>query len=307
MNTQEIFDFLRLECINKSEFDIIAVKPPDEIVDYCFTLLTRIEEFEVLFTDYTPINVLAVIPKELKEISKNKKQSFLLSDNPRLDFVKVLHKFNNKKFIPEIAQSAIINSTGCISNNIRVGENVVIKGNIDIDESTEVFSNVVISGTVKIGKNVKIKSGTIIGQKGFNFVYDERGVPLEFPHVGRVIIGNNVELGALNTVVQGTLGDTIVADDVKTDDHVHIAHNVKIGKGTLITACAEISGSVSIGENTWLGPNCSIIDHINIGNNVTVGMGAVVTKNIPEGETWTGSPAKPLKDFIELQNKLKKL
>jgi UDP-3-O-[3-hydroxymyristoyl] glucosamine N-acyltransferase len=143
---------------------------------------------------------------------------------------------------------------------------------------------------------VLIKSGTIIGQKGFNFEYDETGTPIPFTHFGQVIIGDNVELGALNTLVQGTLSNTVISDYVKTDDHVHIAHNVEIGFGTLIAACAEISGSVKIGSRTWLAPNCSIMDHIAIGNNVIVGLGSVVTKSVPDNVVVAGSPARKIRD-----------
>lgn len=295
MKATEVINYLNLEIVNHSDFEISSIKPPDEQIDCCYTLLTRAEEFDTLFTDSTPTNVLAVIPIGLKDQAKTKKQTFLLSENPRLDFVKGMHKIMKNAFVLRISKSAVINSTGMISKNIRVGDNVVIKGNIDIEEGCDIGDNVVISGKVKIGRNVRIKSGTIIGQKGFNFVYDEEGKPIEFIHIGKVIIGDNVEFGALNTVVQGTLGNTIVSKNVKTDDHVHIAHNVVIGEGTLITACAEISGSVRIGKNTWLGPNCSIIDHITIGDNVTIGIGAVILKAVPNNAVVVGNPGKIIK------------
>jgi UDP-3-O-[3-hydroxymyristoyl] glucosamine N-acyltransferase len=121
------------------------------------------------------------------------------------------------------------------------------------------------------------------------------GVPIRIPHLGKVIICNNVELGALNTVMRGTIDDTIVADNVKTDDHVHIGHNVRVGQGCLITACAEISGSAHIGEMTWLGPNCSVMNGITIGSNCFIGLGTVVNKSLPNSVIVAGCPARILK------------
>lgn len=291
----DIIKFLDLECINKKSFKIEFVKPPDDLQLFSFTLLTIPSEFDLLFENVFE-NVLAIIPKKLQAAARLKKATFLLSDNPRLDYVKALNKFFVIKRKPNISETAIINTNKTVHKSVWIGENVIIKGSVEIDEESVIYDNVVINGNVKIGKNVKIKSGSIIGLKGFNFVYDENNIPIEFPHFGSVIIGDNVEIGALNTVVQGTLGDTIILDNVKTDDHVHIAHNVIIGTGTLITACAEISGSVKIGNNTWLGPNCSIIDHVSIGNNVIIGIGAVVTKSFQDSVVVVGNPARILKN-----------
>ena len=114
-------------------------------------------------------------------------------------------------------------------------------------------------------------------------------------HLGGVDIGENVEIGAVNSVVRGALGNTVIQDYVKTDNLVHIAHNCFIGKGSLLTACAEISGSVTLGKNVWLGPNCSLNNKISIGDKSFIGLGAVVTKNIPPNEVWAGNPARFIK------------
>lgn len=296
INSIDIADFLELPAINKRKFEILHAKSPDDLLINSVTLLTRIEEFEELFKD-APDDIVAIIPNSLEEKAKSFSQLFLFSDNPRLSYVKVLIQFFDNEFVTEVSESAIIESNGIIHEEVSVGENVVIKGEINIGCGTQIKDNVVIEGDVNIGKNVLIKSGTIIGQKGFNFVKDENNIPLPFIHMGKVIIGDHVELGALNTVAQGTLGATIISDYVKTDDHVHIAHNVKIGRASLITPHVMIAGSVSIGEDCWLGPNCSIIDHISIGKNVYVGMGAVVTKSISDNVMVVGNPARKLRDI----------
>ena len=103
-------------------------------------------------------------------------------------------------------------------------------------------------------------------------------------------------LGALNTVARGTLEDTVIFDNVKTDDHVHIAHNVVIGANTMIAACAEISGSVRIGKGVWIGANASIINQIEIDDYALVGIGAIVTKSVASGKVVAGNPARVLRD-----------
>ena len=130
---------------------------------------------------------------------------------------------------------------------------------------------------------------------------------INFPHIGGVILEDNVEVGANNTIDRGALSNTILRKDVKTDSLVHIAHNVVIGERTLIMANAMFSGSVTVGKDCWIAPSSSMRDTIKIGDNVTVGLGAVVTKNIPSKQIWTGNPARELKELIKIQNKIKRL
>jgi len=219
----------------------------------------------------------------------------VISNNPRLDFCRLSKKFFPKTRSPGIEESAVIGENVSLGKGVYIGHNVVVEDNVKIGDYTIVMHNVIVSTNTEIGTHCLIKSGTVIGQRGFGFERDEEGIPIEFTHYGKVTIGNHVEIGALNTVVAGALSDTIIEDHVKTDDHVHIAHNVVIGRGSFITACAEISGSVRIGKQVWLGPNCSVIDKITLGDQVFVGIGAVVTKSFSERAVIAGYPAKILK------------
>lgn len=218
--------------------------------------------------------------------------SYIISHNPRLDFARVLQEFFLKRSVPGIARTAQIGRNVTLGEDVIIGEYTVIGDNVTIGDKTEIRHHVVIGDNTVIGNNCLIKSHTVIGEEGFGFERDEAGIPIRIPHLGRVIMGNNVEIGALNTVMRGTLDDTIIADNVKTDDHVHIAHNVYIGCGCLVTACAEISGSAKIGEMTWLGPNCSVMNGISIGSNCLIGLGSVVTKSLPDNVVAAGCPAR---------------
>ena len=216
----------------------------------------------------------------------------IVSDNPRLDFAKVLSYFFQVNSKVGIAKTAILGENVQIGEEVDIGEYTVIGNNVSIGSGTVIRNHVVIFDNTIIGNNCFIKSNTVIGEEGFGFERDNNQVPIRLPHIGRVVIGNNVEIGALNTIARGTLDDTYIGDNVKTNDHVHIAHNVHIGENTIITACCEISGSVLIGANSWLGPNCSIRNGITLGENVLVGLGAVVTKSVESNSVVYGNPAK---------------
>ena len=218
----------------------------------------------------------------------------VLSTNPRLDFVKVLNKFFKTKHESEIALNAEISGSAKIGRNVSIGSFSSIGEDVSIGAGTIIGNNVVLAKGTVIGESCRIKSGSIIGEKGFGFVRDGETIH-EFIHFGTVIIGNRVEIGALNTIVAGALCDTIIDDDVKTDDHVHIAHNVSIGKRTLITACAEVSGSVDIGNDVWIGPNTSLNNGITVGDGSFIGIASNVTKPLAKNSKVAGNPAKHLK------------
>lgn len=218
----------------------------------------------------------------------------IISNNPRLDFCKIANRYFVKNKVSHIEESAKISQNAKIGQCVYIGHNVIIEDFVEIGSNTVLLHNVVISESCKIGSNCLIKSGSIIGQRGFGFERDVDGFPESFPHYGAVIIGDGVEIGALNTIVSGALSNTIIEDYVKTDDHVHIAHNVKIGWGTLIAACAEISGGVTIGEQVWIGPNSAVIDKVIIDDYSFVGIGSVVTRDVQKYSRVAGNPAKLL-------------
>jgi len=214
--------------------------------------------------------------------------------NPRQAFAKAITAMLGRP-LSGIAKSASIHPTAKIAQNVVIGENVVVGADSSIGEYTELRPNVVIGSSVRIGSNCLVKSCSVIGQEGFGISLDEEGNNLRIPHIGGVQIGNFVEIGALNTVCAGTIDPTIIEDHVKTDDHVHIGHNVYIGENCLVTACSEISGSVTIGRRSWLGPNCSVINGIEIGSGVFIGLAAVVIESLPDRAVAAGSPARILR------------
>ncbi|MBK3394400.1 UDP-3-O-(3-hydroxymyristoyl)glucosamine N-acyltransferase [Psychrobacter sp. M9-54-1] len=232
-------------------------------------------------------NIALVVPND-SLIPKYGMCGYLFSDNPRLDFIRILSYLQSSIGFSTYEFSSEIHPT------VKLGKNVVIEDGCYIAENVIIEHNVVIhSGTI-IGKNSRIRSCSSIGGDGFGFERLANGEPLRFPHLGAVIIGDNVEVGSCTTLARGTLSNTVIEDFVKIDNLVHIAHNCLIKKGAFIIACAEISGGVTIGENAWIAPNSCTHQKISIGDNSVVGLGAVVTKNVDADVTVAGNPARPL-------------
>lgn len=214
----------------------------------------------------------------------------LPAEHPRAAFAAAL-----RALFPDYGRpcTVAVDPSAAVDPSVGLSVGVVIGPNTAVGADTVIHPNVVIGPNVTLGRRCVVKSGTVIGQPGFG-VHRKADDRLEvMPHVGGVVIGDEVELGALNTVVSGTIHPTLVAEQVKTDDHVHIAHNCAVGPQTLITACAEISGSVAIGAGCWIGPNAAIRDGLSLGDRAFVGIGSVVVEDVPADTTVYGSPARP--------------
>lgn len=177
----------------------------------------------------------------------------------------------------------------------RIMQGAHIHRTATVGEGSLIFPGCVVGPNVIIGKRALIKPNTVIGLPGFGVFRNPHGDNTHLPHVGGVVIGDDVEFGALTTVCAGTFHPTLVGDGVKTDDHVHIAHNCDIGSGTQIAAHAELSGSVTVGRNVWLSPNVSVVNGLTIGDRAFVGIAANVTKDIAADTLVAGNPAKVLR------------
>jgi UDP-3-O-[3-hydroxymyristoyl] glucosamine N-acyltransferase len=248
---------------------------------------------------------IIIIPKDLKVNSKDN-TVFILSDNPRLSFIKVIDKFFKAKIRSGIHPTASVSKGVNIDFSNYIGAFTYI-GKAKIGKNNIIHGHVYIYDGVEIGDNVEIHAGTVIGADGFGYERDEDGQIYKFPHIGGVIIEDNVEIGSNTCIDRGSLGNTILRKGSKIDNLVHIAHNVEVGENSFVIANAMVGGSTKIGNNTWIAPSVSLMNGIKIGSKTTIGMSSLVTKDVPDDQTWTGSPARPLKDFVELQQKLKKL
>ena len=239
--------------------------------------------------------------------------ALLISDEPYLAFAKLTYAFypsnSNKK--SHIDKGSSIHSSAIIGKNVFVETGAVIKQKTKIGEGSSISANSYIGSGVEIGNNCYIgpnvslthciigneniiHPGVCIGQDGFGFA------PGKFNHtkinqLGRVLIGDDIEIGANTTIDRGSGDDTIIGDGTKIDNLVHIAHNVQIGKGCFITAQNGISGSVVVGDYVSFGGQAGVAGHITIGNGAQISGKSGVTKNIPPGQTVAGNPAQDAK------------
>jgi UDP-3-O-[3-hydroxymyristoyl] glucosamine N-acyltransferase len=202
-----------------------------------------------------------------------------------------------------IGTDEYIGAFSYIGNHVKIGDNVKIYPNVYIGDNTTIGNNCVLFSGVKvysdtvIGNNCKIHSGAIIGADGFGFSPDKKGEYTAIPQIGNVIIEDNVDIGAGATIDRATLGATIIRKGVKLDNQIQVAHNVEIGKNTVIAAQTGIAGSSKIGENCMIGGQVGIGGHLSIGNNVKILAKAGITKNIIDNQIVNGTPAFKVKDF----------
>ncbi len=215
-------------------------------------------------------------------------------DNPRNAFRIVLERFFSPEKIKSIAKSASIHESVQVGAHAFIGENVVIEEGCIIGDEVEINHNTVIYAKTIIGNKVKIGANNSIGGVGFGYEKDQDDTYVLIPHLGNVVIEDNVHVGNNTTIDRAVLGSTIIKENAKIDNLVHIAHGVIIGRNSLIIANAMIAGSCVIGENVWVAPSSSILNKANVADNATIGMGAVVLKPVNKGEVVVGNPAKPL-------------
>ena len=207
-----------------------------------------------------------------------------------------INKYKNVKF----GLNVILGKNVKIGKNSIIGHNTIIESNVVIGQNCNIGSNVIIKKSI-IGNNVFILDGAVIGKKGFGF-FPDKNKNIRYPHIGMVIIGNNVEIGCNNTIDRGSLSNTIIDNNTFLDNQVHIAQNVKIGKNCIITGQVGFAGSSKIGNNVMIGGQAGISGHLKIGNNVKIAGGSGVIKNIPDNTRVMGYPAKDIKKFI-MENK----
>jgi UDP-3-O-[3-hydroxymyristoyl] glucosamine N-acyltransferase len=219
------------------------------------------------------------------------------------DNEKVINSINIKQFLKKnisIGKNTLIDKTVSIGNNTDIGNNVIIKQGVHIGKNCKIGSNVIIENAL-LGDNIIIKSGTLIGQTGFGFNFD-KNKRIKFPHIGRVIIENDVLIGSFCSIDRGSLTDTVIGEFTSIDNQVQIAHNVKIGNFCMIAAQSGIAGSTIIGNNVKIGGQTGVSGHLSIGNNVKIGGKSGVIADISDNQTVMGYPAKSIRDFLTNKN-----
>lgn len=260
-----------------------------------------------------------IVPRDFSATFKN----LIQVDNPKFAFAKVKHYFHPPAK-PEIGihskaqvglnfkfgQSVAIGPFVYIGDRVTLGDRVwlqpgvFIGDDVTIGEDVTIYPNVSILSKCIIGNRVSIYSCSVIGSDGFGYAQDGE-VHHKIPHTGIVQIDDDVEIGANNTIDRGTFGKTWIRQGVKTDNHVHVAHNVTVGQNTLLVAQVGISGSTTIGKNAILAGQAGIAEHLSIGDHAIVGPQTGVGKSVPDGQAvMSGIPEMPYKVWLRVQRTL---
>ena len=188
----------------------------------------------------------------------------------------------------EIGPCAVIGRGVTIGAGCMIGAGCCIGDEVTIGAGSRLYPNVTVYHGCRIGERVILHSGVVIGADGFGIALDQ-GQWVKIPQIGRVVIGNDVEIGANTTVDRGALDDTVIEEGVKLDNQIQVGHNVRIGAHTAIAACAGIAGSARIGRHCRIGGASGIAGHITIADNVEISTYTLVTKSIDQPGTYTGA------------------
>jgi UDP-3-O-[3-hydroxymyristoyl] glucosamine N-acyltransferase len=214
----------------------------------------------------------------------------------------------------EVAASASIGPQVVIGRGARIGEGVVIGAHcsigedVEIDTGTRLAASVSVYAGCRIGARCLIHSGAVIGADGFGFARAADGAWVKIPQVGRVLIGDDVEIGANTTIDRGALGDTVIGDGVKLDNQIQVAHNVKIGAHSALAGCVGIAGSAVIGARCTVGGGAIILGHLTLTDEVNILAATVVAKSITQAGTYSGSvPFLEHKDWLKNFSRLRHL
>ena len=195
-----------------------------------------------------------------------------------------------------IEPGAVIGQGARIGRGSRIGANTVIGPGVHIGRDCDIGPGVSIRFAL-IGDRVKVYAGARLGEAGFGAAGGATG-PVDVPQLGRVIVQDGVTVGANTCIDRGAFDDTVIGENTKIDNLVMIAHNCVIGRNCLIAGNTGLSGSVIVGDGVMFGGKAGVGDHIRIGKGARVAAGAGVLADIPEGETWSGYPAKPIRQFL---------
>jgi len=302
----QISEILDGEIVGDSTIEVSKLSKIEEGEKGSLTFLSNPKYTSFLYTTNASI---AIVNKDFVP-EKPIKSTLIKVEDSYKAFSKLLAYYNQVKlhkvgiekysFVSEsakIGKEVYIGAFAYIGNNVTLGDqvkvypNVYIGDNVSIDDNTTLFSGAKIYSETEIGKNCNINSGVIIGCDGFGFVPNEKGIYNAIPQIGNVIIEDNVDIGAATTIDRATLGSTIIRKGVKLDNQIQVAHNVEIGKNTVIAAQTGIAGSTRIGESCMIGGQVGFAGHIIIGDRVRIQAQSGIGKNLKDDAIVQGSPA----------------
>jgi UDP-3-O-[3-hydroxymyristoyl] glucosamine N-acyltransferase len=307
---QELADFIGGEAIGDSKLSISGISSLDAAQE---GEITFVAQPKYISQAYRTRASAIIVSQNIEDITK----PLIVTDNPYLAYAKIATLFHQHPPAPRgISEDAFLGEQTRIGNDVSIypmtfiGNKVTIADRVVIyphtfigdesfvDQDTIIYSHVSIREHCRIGKRVIIHSGTVIGSDGFGFAPDGSRYQ-KIPQVGTVQIDDDVEIGANNTIDRGALGKTWIKRGVKTDNLVHIAHNVVVGEDTLLVAQVGVSGSTTIGNHVTLAGQVGVVGHLTIGDNTMVGAKTGVSGNLPPNTIVSGYPHMPHRQWLK--------
>ncbi|RCU57792.1 UDP-3-O-(3-hydroxymyristoyl)glucosamine N-acyltransferase [Oceanihabitans sediminis] len=303
---QQIAGILEGDIVGNPDVEVSKLSKIEEGTEGSLTFLANPKYTSYIYTTKASITIVnkSFEPKNDIETTLIKVEDAYKSFSQLLEYYNSVK--NNKVGIEQpsfIAESATykdniyIGAFTYIGANVKIGENVkiypnvYIGDNVTIDDGTVIFAGAKVYSDTIIGKSCVINSGVVLGADGFGFTPNENGEYIKVPQTGNVVLEDFVDIGAATTIDRATLGSTIIRRGVKLDNQIQIAHNVDIGKNTVIAAQTGVAGSTKIGENCIIGGQVGIAGHLIIGNGVRVQAQSGIGKNVKDNETLQGSPS----------------
>jgi UDP-3-O-[3-hydroxymyristoyl] glucosamine N-acyltransferase len=195
---------------------------------------------------------------------------------------------------------AVIGARAAVGDGVVIGAHCVIGAGVRVGDESRLHPHVTLYAGAELGRRVVIHSGARIGSDGFGYIYRD-GRHQKIPHVGRCVIGDDVEIGANTTIDRGSVGDTVIGAGTKIDNLVHIAHNCRVGRNCLFAAQVGLAGSVVVEDGVALGGQVGVADHRTIGTGARVAAQAGAFGDVPAGQTWSGYPARPHREALKAQ------
>jgi UDP-3-O-[3-hydroxymyristoyl] glucosamine N-acyltransferase len=242
------------------------------------------------------------------DLIKDLDVTVLVTENPRLAFMRAVDRFlSGPRPAAGVHPAATVDPDAVIDPTATLAAGCVVGAGCSVGARSILHANVVLYPNVRIGSDVTIHAGTVVGADGFGYERNDEGVFEKFPHIGGVVIEDDVEIGSNTSIDRGSLGDTIIRTGARIDNQCHISHNVEIGRHAAVIAQSMVGGSAKIGDYAWLAPAAIIMNQARVGDRAVVGLGAVVVKSVPEGETFMGSPAVPAAEFRATRDVMKSL
>ncbi len=289
-----------------------------------------VEKAELVDTVMAAKPAAIVTTKELAELLKDLGESIVfISSNVRLAQALLRQAYMDRDLYntewPQIHPAAVIHETvkvpadsvigpgAMLGRNVHIGKRAVVMANAVIEEGalvgdeTVIHPNVVIGYNCEVGKRCIIKSGCVIGMEGFGFAQDEKRKSYRIPQLGRVVIEDDVVLGANNTVDRATYDETRIRSGVKTDTLCHIAHNTEIDEDVIIVAQTGIAGSCYIGKRVLISGQAAISDHVKIADDVVLVQRAGVISDVDKPGMYAGHPLQPVRQYFKNAALLTKL